>query len=39
MSAFVVIIVSVLVGLFALLSLQPVLSEGSENDSLVHLHE
>jgi hypothetical protein len=39
MSLIVVIIVSVLVGLFALLSLLPVLSDRPENDSLVHLRE
>jgi hypothetical protein len=39
MSLIVVIIVSVLVGLFALLSLLPVFSDRPENDSLVHLRE
>jgi hypothetical protein len=39
MSLFLVIIVSALVGLFVLLSLLPVLSDGPDPDSLVHLHE
>jgi hypothetical protein len=37
MSWFVIVLVSALVGLFVLLSLLPILSEGIENDSLVHL--
>jgi len=39
MSLFLVILVSALVGLFVLLSLLPVLSDGSDSDSLVRLHE
>jgi hypothetical protein len=39
MSLFVIILVSALVGLFVLLSLLPVFSDGSETDSLVQLHE
>ncbi len=39
MSLFVAILVFVLVGLFVLLSLLPLLSDGSDNDSLVHLHK
>lgn len=39
MSMVLVIIVSALVGLFVLLSLLPLLSDGPDNDSLVHLHD
>jgi hypothetical protein len=39
MSLFVVIIVSALVGLFVLLSLLPIFSDGPDIDSLVQLHE
>ena len=39
MSLFVVIIVSVLVGLFALLSLLPLVSDRPDNDSLVQMHD
>lgn len=39
MSLIIVIFVSALVGLFALLSLLPMFSDGPDTDSLVHLHE
>jgi hypothetical protein len=39
MSLFVIVIVAALVGLFVLISLLPILSEGAEKDSLVQLHD
>lgn len=39
MSPFVVLVVSSLVGLFALLSLLPLLFNGLEPDALVQLHD
>ena len=39
MSLVLIIIVSVLVGLFVLLSLLPLFSEGPDTDSLVQLHK
>jgi len=39
MSLFVIIIVSVLVGLFVLLSLLPLVSEKSDNDALIRIHD
>lgn len=39
MSAFVMIIVVVLVGLFALLSLLPLVSDQPESETLVRLHD
>ncbi len=39
MSLILIIIVAALVGLFVLLSLLPVISEGSDPESLVQLHK
>jgi hypothetical protein len=39
MSLFLVILISALVGLFVLLSLLPMLSDGPDTDLLVHLHD
>jgi|APIni6443716594_1056825.scaffolds.fasta_scaffold488460_2 hypothetical protein len=39
MSLGLIIFVSALVGLFVLLSLLPLLSDGPDTDSLVHLHD
>jgi len=39
MSLVLIIIVSALVGLFVLLSLLPLLSDGPDTDSLVQLHK
>lgn len=39
MSPFVTIVVSVLIGLFVLLSLLPSFFDRPDNDSVVHLHD